>query len=114
MNKRPILKLNACFIPIATSSWTDILVNIFSGAVHPLDIWYTQNDDGSYDETTVEYFNVIKSWKDWSLLPIRPVDDYVHTTSGPVRLPSVVVASRYNKVKYKTVQFPTKQNIFIS
>lgn len=111
-HKRPILKLNAAFFPLATSSWTDIVVNIFSGAAHPLDIWYAQNEDGTYDETTVEYFNVVKNWKEWTLLPIRPIDDYVHTTSGPVRLPSVVVASRYNKVKYKTVQFPTKQNIF--
>jgi hypothetical protein len=70
MSKRPILKLNAAFFPLATSSWTDIVVNIFSGAAHPLDIWYAQNEDGTYDETTVEYFNVVKNWKEWSLLPM--------------------------------------------
>lgn len=112
MNKRPILKLNASFVPLGTSSWEDTVVNIFSGASHPLDIWYAQNEDGSYDESTVETFNVVKSWAEWSKLPIRSIDDFVHTTSGPVRLPSVVVASRFNKVIFKSVQFPTKQNIF--
>lgn len=112
MNKRPILKLNAGFVPLGTSSWEDTIVNIFSGAAHPLDIWYAQNEDGDYDEATIETFNVVKSWADWSKLPIRSIDDFVHTTSGPVRLPSVVVASRFNKVIFKSVQFPTKQNIF--
>jgi hypothetical protein len=112
MSKRPILKLNASFVPLGTSSWEDTIVNIFSGAAHPLDIWYAQDEDGTYDESTVETFNIVKSWKDWSVLPIRPVDDFVHTTSGPVRLPSVVVASRFNKIIFKSVQFPTKQNIF--
>lgn len=111
-NKRPILKLNASFVPLGTSSWEDTIVNIFSGAAHPLDIWYVQRDDGTYDESAIETFNVVKSWKEWSQLPIRSVDDFVHTSSGPVRLPSVVVASRFNKVVFKTVQFPTKQNIF--
>lgn len=112
MSKRPILKLNASFVPLGTSSWEDTIVNIFSGAAHPLDIWYAQNEDGTYDESTVETFNIVKCWKDWSVLPIRCVDDFVHTTSGPVRLPSVVVASRFNKIIFKSVQFPTKQNIF--
>ena len=65
MNKRPILKLNASFVPLGTSSWEDTVVNIFSGASHPLDIWYAQNEDGSYDESTVETFNVVKSWAEW-------------------------------------------------
>lgn len=112
MNKRPILKLNAAFIPLGTSAWEDTIVNIFSGAAHPLDINYTQNEDGTFDESSVEYFNIVKNWKEWSQLPIRSCDDYVHTTSGPVRLPSVVVCSRFNRVIHKTIQFPTKQNIF--
>lgn len=112
MNKRPILKLNTSFFPLGTAPWEDTIVNIFSGAAHPLDINYTQNEDGTFDESSVEYFNIVKNWKEWSQLPIRSCDDYVHTTSGPVRLPSVVICARFNRVIHKTVQFPTKQNIF--
>jgi 5-methylcytosine-specific restriction endonuclease McrA len=112
MNKRPILKLNANFFPLGTSTWEDTVVNIFSGAAHPLDIYYAENEDGTHNEDVVEGFTVVKNWKEWSKLPIRTCDDYVHTTSGPARLPSVVVCARFNKVIYKNVVFPTKQNIF--
>ena len=111
MNKRPILKLNSSFFPLGTSTWEDTIVNIFSGSAHPLDIIYAENEDGTLNESTVEYFNIIKNWKEWSALPIRSCDDYIHTTSGPVRLPSIVVCARFDKVIYKQYQFPTKQNI---
>ena len=110
--KRPILKLNANFFPLGSSTWTDVVVNIFSGASHPLDIEYADGEDGRPDESQVSGFQVIRNWKEWSKLPIRSCDDYVHTTSGPVRLPSVVVCSKFNRVIYKRVQFPTKQNIY--
>ncbi len=112
MRKRQILKLNANFFPLGTSTWEDVLVSIFSGSAHPLDIYYAEKEDGTHDENVVEGFVVVKNWKDWCQLPIRSCDDYVHTTSGPVRLPSVVVCARFNKVIYKNVIFPTKQNIF--
>lgn len=112
MAKRPILKLNASYFPLSTSSWEDIVVNICSGAAHPLDIVYAINEDGSHNEKEVDYFNILTSWKEWAKLPIRACDDYVHTVHGPVRLPSIVVAAGFNRVVYKTIQFPTKQNIF--
>lgn len=112
MAKRPILKLNSSFFPLSTSTWEDIVVNIFSGAVQPLDIIYSTKEDGSIDTSSVEYFTMFDNWNDWSKLPIRECDDYVHTSKGPVRLPSIVVATNFNRVVYKTVLFPTKQNIF--
>jgi len=112
MSKRLILKLNAAFVPLDTSPWEDVIVNIFSGSAHPLDINYTQKEDDTFDESSVEYFNMVKNWAEWSKLPIRSCDDYVHTSRGPVRLPSVVVCARFSKVVYKTIQFPTKHNIF--
>jgi 5-methylcytosine-specific restriction endonuclease McrA len=112
MNKRPILKLNANFFPLGTSTWEDTVVNIFSGSAHPLDIYYAEKENGEHDENVVEGFTVVKNWKEWSKLPIRTCDDYVHTTSGPARLPSVVVCARFKRVIYKNVIFPTKQNIF--
>jgi hypothetical protein len=111
-HKRPILRLNASFFPIGVGNWDDIVVNIFSGAAHPLDIYYGENSEGHLDDSIVEGFTVIRNWKEWSKLPIRSCDDYLHTTSGPVRLPSVAVCARFNRVVYKNVVFPTKQNIF--
>ncbi len=37
-------------------------------------------------------------WADWLKLPIREHDDFVNTPRGPVRVPTVIVATRYAKV----------------
>ena len=110
--KRPILRLNANYFPLGTGTWTDVIVNIFSGAALPLDIIYGQKEDGSYDQSVVEGFNVIRNWDEWRQLEIRDCDDYLHTTSGPIRLPSIVVCSKFKRIVYKTIQFPTKHNIY--
>jgi 5-methylcytosine-specific restriction endonuclease McrA len=112
ISKRPILKLNANYQPLEPASWSDIMVGIFSKAFVPLDISYTQNEDGSYDTTQIESFIAIKDWKQWIKLPIRPCDDYVQTSKGPVRLPSIVICSRFDRMIIKKGKFPTKQNIF--
>lgn len=112
MKKRPILKLNAHYMPLEPAVWSDVIVGIFSGALVPLDITYVQNDDGSYDVSQIESFTAVRNWKNWEKLPIRPCDDYVQTVKGPARLPSVVVCSRFDRIVQKRVKFPTKQNIF--
>lgn len=110
-HKRPILKLGASFFPLDVCAWEDVMVNIFSGAVFPIDIWYSTKEDGTVDVSTFETFVVVRHWKEWCKLEIREYDDYVNTTHGPVRLPSVVVTSRYNRVRFKKVQFPSAHNI---
>jgi len=110
--KRPILKLNANYMPLEPASWTDVMVGIFSGAFVPLDINYAQNDDGSFDDSQIESFYAVKRWKDWEQLPIRVCDDYVQTSKGPIRLPSVIICSRFDQIVLKKGRFPTKQNIF--
>lgn len=110
--KRPILKLNANFFPIGTDSWQDIMTGIFSGAFHPLDIVYSEQEGESFNAASVEYFNIVNTYNDWLQLPIREYDDFVHSAKGPIRLPSVVVCANYDKVRFKQVVFPSKQNIF--
>lgn len=112
MLKRSILKLNSCYFPIGTCDWKDAIVNIFTSAVYPLDIHYVKNGDGSYDFNNVEFWQVIKNFKLWSELPIRPCDDFVHTANNVIRLPSVVVCSNYKKIKFPKVLFPSKRNIY--
>lgn len=110
-NKRQILCLNASFFPIGTKTWSDAITGIFSGAIHPLDIYYAEKEDGTHDENIVDGFTVVKNWKEWMTLPIRSCDDYLHTTSGPVRLPSIVVCARFNRIIHKKAMGPSNQNI---
>lgn len=85
--------------------------NIFSEVVHPLDITYEVDDDGNkIDE--ISYFTTVKGAKDWINLPIRPYDDHINTTKGPVRIPTVVVCAAYEGIPHKKVMFPTKYNIY--
>ncbi|NBP16789.1 HNH endonuclease, partial [bacterium] len=67
---------------------------------------------GSYDLSTVEYWQAVKNFEEWSKLPIRPCDEFIHTINNTIRLPSVVVCSKYRKIKFHQIQFPSKRNIY--
>lgn len=110
--KRPILKLNRSWFPIATCEWQDVITDIFSGAVNPVDIQYSSDDDGNIDTNSVDGFSVVKDWAAWAELEVRDCDDFIHTSHGVVRLPAVVICSSFNRVIHKKVSFPTKHNIY--
>lgn len=112
MKRQEILKLNASFAPIGTSNWKDIMVQICSGAVHPVDVSYETDEHGNLDQSKVEWLNVVKSLDEWAKLPIREYDEYVNTAHKSFRLPSIVVCSKFNKIIHKRVVFPTKANIW--
>jgi 5-methylcytosine-specific restriction endonuclease McrA len=67
---------------------------------------------GAVNFENIEYWNVIKSIEEWMALDIRPYDDFIHTVSGPIRIPSVVICSDYKGIMNIKAKFPTKQNIW--
>lgn len=107
----PILVLNKHYFPVDVGDVRDVIGNIWSGSMHPLDIYYDEDDHGCIDEENISYWNVIRGPEDWMELPIRPYDDYIQTAKGPVRLPTVVTCANYEGIHYKKVMFPTKHNI---
>lgn len=112
MKNYKILVLNKHYFPIAVEGVQRTFGNIFSGSVVPLDIMYEEDEQGCVDVNNIEYFNTITEVEDWLTLPIRSYDDYIHTTHGPVRVPTVVICTNYDKIVFHKIQFPTKQNIF--
>jgi len=44
-------------------------------------------------------------WVDWIKLPIRAGDNAVHTSSQAIRIPTVIVLARYNRVPKKVPKF---------
>ena len=40
-------------------------------------------------------------WDEWITLPVRDQDQAVHTVRGPIRVPTVIVLARFNKVPMK-------------
>jgi len=107
--KRPILKLNSSYFPVALADYREVIKNIFSGSAFPLDIDYSEGEDG---ELTIESMLPVKEWSEWRKLPVRDYDDCLGTTSEPVRLPPIVICSSYNKIKFQKVVFPTNRNIW--
>lgn len=89
-----------------------VMKNIFTEAVYPLDLVYGQNPDGSVDFSALESMSVIKTWDDWAALDIRSYDDFIHTPKERIRLPVVVVCADYDKITIKRAVFPTKENIW--
>ena len=110
--KQEILKLNRSFFPLSVSNWKVVMVDICSGAVHPLDIFYETDEHGNVNTDKIESFNVVKTFEEWAALPIREFDDFVNTPKTSYRLPPIVVCANFNKIIYKKVVFPTKNNIW--
>lgn len=110
--KSDILKLNANLFPVGVTNWKSAMVDIVSGAVHPIDVYYGKDDEGKIDRNIIDSFNIVKSFKEWAELPIRDEDDYVNSAKNSYRLPPIVVCSKFNKIVFKRVVFPTKANIW--
>jgi 5-methylcytosine-specific restriction endonuclease McrA len=111
MKPYKVLILNKFYFPLAVEGIEKTFGNIFSGSVIPLDISYEMTDDNTVNLENIEYFMPIPKVKEWLELPIRPFDEYIQTARGPIRIPSVVICSKFDKVIHNKIQFPTKQNI---
>jgi 5-methylcytosine-specific restriction endonuclease McrA len=110
--KDRILVLNSNYFPIGINTYRNVFSNLSTESQYALDIQYSLNDDGSINLEAIDYWNVIKSIREWMDLPIRPYDNYIHTVNGPVRIPTVVVCSSFKGIAFKKAQFPTKRNIW--
>jgi len=112
MKKQDILKLNANFFPVSVGDWKKIFVDIVSGACYPIDVSYEVLDDGTVNQEKIESFQVIRTFEEWSTLPIRPYDEYIQSAKRIFRLPPIVVCAHYKDIHHKKVIFPTKSNIW--
>ena len=81
--------------------------------MHGIDMHFAKDDDGTYQKNQIEYWQVIKTMKEWLRLPIRPCDEYITTPNMVIRIPPVVVCARYSKIRFPKVKFPTRHNIWI-
>lgn len=113
--KQEILKLNSGFFPIGVTNWKTAMVDIVSGAVFPVDVYYEVEEVDGREVTNlnkIESFNVVKTFEEWAKLPIRDVDEYVNSARASYRLPPIVVCANFNRIIWKRVVFPTKNNIW--
>jgi 5-methylcytosine-specific restriction endonuclease McrA len=86
-----VLVLNRHWQAIHVKSPAEAFCMIASDAAAGLNIF-----DGHFIPT---------KWNDWLALPVREHDHAVNTPRGPVRVPTVIVASNYAKVPLRRPRF---------
>jgi len=105
------LCLNKLWQPIGVKSVREAFNELVSPNCSALNIIYKQNEDGSFDFNEVQEIQTLK-WDAWIRLPVRPCDLEIRTSKLTLRVPTIIVSSRYADMPKKTFN-PTKNNIWL-
>lgn len=97
--KQTVLVLNKNWQAIAIKSPAETFSMLITGNATGLDIQDT------YNMTPLK-------WGEWIKLPITDNDDYVQTVNMRIKIPKVIILSKYDKVPKKRPKFSQK-NIWI-
>ena len=92
LNKAIVLVLNRNWQAIDTATPVEVFGQLASNSATGLDI---RGKD----------WMVPVKWEDWLQLPVREGDFSIGTARGPVRVPTVVVLSRFDRVPMKRPKF---------
>lgn len=112
-HKAIVLKLNKNWTPVGVELVSKTICDLITGVILAVDIVYSQKEDGSPDFDNYEYVNPI-SWDEWITLPVRPWDLSLHSSKMTIRVPTVVITQKYNKVPEKKFKGkPTKEGLLI-
>ena len=106
------LCLNKRWQRIGVKSVREAFNELVSPYCSALNIIYKQNDDGSFNFNDIEDIQALK-WEDWINLPIRSCDFEIRTSKLIIRVPTVIVSSRYSDMPRKRYN-PTKHNMRVS
>lgn len=105
------LCLNKNWQPIGVKTVRDAICEMFNPNCLSLNISYKTKEDGSFDFSEIENVEAL-SWKEWISLPIRDCDLSISTCKLSIRVPSVIVSSRYSEMPKKTFKLSLK-NIWL-
>ena len=105
------LCLNKLWQPIGVKSVREAFNELVSPNCSALNVIYKQNSDLSFDFSEVHEIQALK-WQDWINLPVRDCDFEIRTSKLTIRVPTIIVSSRYSDVPIKRFR-PTKSNIWI-
>jgi 5-methylcytosine-specific restriction endonuclease McrA len=92
LHKSTVLVLNRNWLALTATSPAEVLGAMMNDQVTGLDI---QGPDRM----------VPLNWADWRKLPIREGDASIGTTHGKIRIPTVVILSKFDRVPRKRLKF---------
>lgn len=115
LNKPIVLSLNRAWQVIGHRTVKQALVALNGGSegLPPalgLDVAYSQNDDGSWNFDRPQFLNPLP-WDEWVKLPIREFDFAIRTPRFSVRVPTVMIATQYDKMPVRMPR-ATRQSIY--
>lgn len=101
-DKAIVLSLNSGWQPIGHRTVRQALVALAGGCAGTppalgLDIGYARDAAGDWDFAKPTHLRPV-SWDEWLALPVREFDLVVHTPGRTVRVPTVMVSTRYSRM----------------
>ena len=117
-NKLICLNLNANWQPVGFKTVKDAIVDLCGAesngkpSTMALDIEYELDDNGQPIFDEAKSMNPV-SWEEWMTLPIRPWDLAINSPTRSIRVPTVIIATNFNKMPIKTFKGkPSKDGIW--
>ena len=117
-NKLICLNLNANWQPVGFKTVKDAIVDLCGAESYgkpstlALDIDYELDDYGQPIFDEAKSMNPV-SWDEWMTLPIRPWDLSINTPTKSIRVPTVIIATNFNKMPIKSFKGkPSKDGIW--
>lgn len=117
-NKLICLNLNANWQPVGFKTVKDAIVDLCGNDVNGKPSTMALNIEYEIDENGNPIFNEAKSmtpvsWEEWMTLPIRPWDLTINSPTMTIRVPTVIIATNFNKMPIKTFKGkPSKEGIW--
>ena len=106
------LKLNKHWIGVGVATVEKTIKDLVSGVLRAVDIGYELNEDGTPNTNEYTYARPV-DWDEWVTLPIRSWDIPIHSPRMVIRVPTVTITKKYDKIptkKYKGK--PTREALF--
>ncbi len=117
-NKLICLNLNANWQPVGFKTVKDAIVDLCGAesngkpSTMALDIEYELDENGQPIFDEAKSMKPV-SWEEWMMLPIRPWDLAINSPTRSIRVPTVIIATNFNKMPIKTFKGkPSKDGIW--
>ena len=117
-NKLICLNLNSNWQPVGFKTVKDAIVDLCGSESYgkpstlALNIEYELDDNGQPIFDEAKSMNPV-SWDEWMMLPIRPWDLSINSPTRSIRVPTVIIATNFNKMPIKTFKGkPSKDGIW--
>ncbi len=111
LNKLCVLELNKNWFPITLKTPKKVFESFSSGNLMGLHMDWDLDAIAAEDFSNPTELSPLK-WEDWIKLPVRPWDLAIRTPKMEIRIPSIVICSKFSEIPNKPPKL-SKKNIML-